>query len=245
MGILLGMRALPGRSSRTSLPEPAAVTRDSVAADQRRRILRATGELVAKRGYNGVSVELIVKRGKVSFKTFYKHFSNKEEAFLELFDTEMAAARERVDVALRETAEDPWPAQVAAGMRALFAAILADPIIAKACIVEAPTVGPVIAERYDAAMKSLAPLLREGRKQTPQGRELPKTLEDTLAGSVLWSAYQRLIVGEVDRIETLLPEAIIFVLRPYIGEKEATRWAEESQGVPGTRSGASASTAPS
>ncbi|HEX6601201.1 MAG TPA: TetR/AcrR family transcriptional regulator [Solirubrobacterales bacterium] len=238
------MRALPGRSSRTTLPEPATVTRDSAAEDQRRRIMRATGELVAKRGYNDVSVELIVKRAKVSFKTFYKHFSNKEEAFLALFDLEMEAARGRVAAALEEEAESPWPAQVAAAMRALFESILADPIMAKACIVEAPTVGPVIAERYEAAMKSLAPLLREGRKQSPQGAQLPKTLEDTLAGSVLWSAYQRLIVGEVDRIEALLPEAIIFVLRPYVGEKEATRWAEESQGTEGTRSGAGASTAP-
>lgn len=238
------MRALPGRSSRTTLPEPATVTRDSAAEDQRRRIMRATGELVAKRGYNDVSVELIVKRAKVSFKTFYKHFANKEEAFLELFDLEMAAARERVAAALKEEAEAPWPAQVAAAMRALFESVLADPIMAKACIVEAPTVGPVIAERYEAAMKSLAPLLRDGRKESPQGAELPKTLEDTLAGSVLWSAYQRLIVGEVDRIEALLPEAIIFVLRPYVGEKEATKWAEKSQGTHGTKTGEGVSTAP-
>lgn len=205
--------------------------------------MRATGELVAKRGYNDVSVELIVKRAKVSFKTFYKHFANKEEAFLALFDTEMAAARARVDAALAEEAKAPWPAQVAAAMRALFESILADPIIAKACIVEAPTVGPVIAERYDGAMKSLAPLLRRGREETAHGTELPKTLEDTLAGSVLWSAYQRLIVGEVDRIEALLPEAIIFVLRPYVGEKEATRWADQSQGT-GDEIGAGVSTAP-
>ena len=32
--------------------------------DQRQRILRATGELVAERGYHSVTVELIVKRGQ-------------------------------------------------------------------------------------------------------------------------------------------------------------------------------------
>lgn len=72
------MRALPGRASRTSLADPAAVTREGVKRDQRRRILRATGELVAKRGYNAVTVELIIKRARVSFKTFYVHFPNKE-----------------------------------------------------------------------------------------------------------------------------------------------------------------------
>jgi AcrR family transcriptional regulator len=223
------MRALPGRASRTSLAEPATVTRDAVAADQRRRILRATGELVAKRGYGDTSVELIVKRAKVAPKTFYNHFANKEESFIALFDAVMGDALGRVDAALAAAPEAPWPQRVALALREFFGVILADPIIARAWIVEAPTVGPAIAGRYQDATTALSPLLREGRKFSPTAAELPKTLEDTLAGGVLWSAYQRLIVGEVDRIEELLPEAIVFVLRPYVGEVEAARWAEWSR----------------
>jgi AcrR family transcriptional regulator len=224
------MRALPGRDSRRSPSgSPATVTRESVKADQRQRILRATGELVAKRGYNAVTVELIVKRAKVSYKTFYAHFSNKEECFLELFDAVMAQTRAQIDAALAAEADAPWPQQVVAGLRALFDAFIADPLIARASIVEAPTVGPLIIERYEKAMTVLSPLLRQGRAiDAPQRDELPATLEDTLAGGVLWSAYQRLIVGEADRIEALLPEAIEFVLRPYIGEAEAAQWAKWS-----------------
>jgi AcrR family transcriptional regulator len=224
------MRALPGRASRSSLAEPAGVTRDAVPDDQRQRILRATGELVAKRGYGGTTVELIVKRGHVAYKTFYNHFGNKEEAFIALFDSVIDEARDRIQGALTENADAPWPQQVAAALRALFDVILADPIISKAVIVEAPTVGPAIAERYQAATVALSPLLRLGREYEPRSAELPKSLEDTLAGGVLWSAYQRLIVGEVERIEELMPEAIVFVLRPYIGEGEAARWAEWSHG---------------
>jgi AcrR family transcriptional regulator len=230
------MRALPGRDQRASLAEaPATVTRESVKAEQRKRILRATGELVAKRGYNAVTVELIVKRARVSFKTFYNHFSGKEECFMELFDVVTGLARRRVETALAAEAGSPWPQQVVAALRALFASILADPLIARATIVEAPTVGPHIIERYEKSMKSLSPLLRHGRELSPNPDELPLTLEDTLAGGVLWSAYQRLIAGEVDRIEALLPEAIEFVLRPYIGEAEAAKWARssgEQQGEP-------------
>ncbi|HEX7058815.1 MAG TPA: TetR/AcrR family transcriptional regulator [Solirubrobacterales bacterium] len=223
------MRALPGRDSRSLADSPAAVTRDSVKEDQRQRILRATGELVAKRGYNAVTVELIVKRARVSFKTFYAHFRGKEDCFLELFDMVMEQTRAEVDAALAAEVDSPWPQQVVAALRALFNAFLADPLIARASIVEAPTVGPIIIERYEKAMTGLSPLFRQGREQSPQRDELPETLEDTLAGGVLWSAYQRLIIGEADRIETLLPEAIEFVLRPYIGEAEAAKWAKWSQ----------------
>jgi AcrR family transcriptional regulator len=226
------MRALPGRASRTSLPH--GVTRATVKEDQRQRILRATGELVAERGYHAVTVELIVKHARVSFKTFYGHFSNKEECFVELFETVMAEARERMEAAVeRERARGaPWAQQVAAALRALFDVFLADPLIARASIVDAPTVGPVMIDRYQQAMSGLTPLLRQGRALVPDAAELPPTLEDTLAGGLLWSAYQRLIVGEVDRIETLLPDAVVFVLRPYVGEREAAKWARWAEDRP-------------
>jgi AcrR family transcriptional regulator len=223
------MRALPGRASRSSLEELAPVTRTSAEEDQRRRILRATGELVAKRGYGDVTVGLIVKRAHVSFKTFYKHFGGKEECFLELFDITIAESAAQINAALTAEAASPWPRQVIAALGALFQTILADPLIARATLVEAPTVGAVIIERYERAMKALSPLLRLGRDFDPRAATLPETLEDTLAGGVLWSAYQRLVVGEVDRIEALLPEAIEFVLRPYLGEAEAARWARQAQ----------------
>lgn len=233
------MRALPGRAAQT--PPPFGVTRATVKEDQRQRILRATGELVAERGYHAVTVELIVKHAHVGFKTFYSHFSNKEECFVELFENVMAEARARMDAAVeRERGSGaPWPQQVAAALRALFDVFLADPLIARASIVDAPTVGAAMIDRYQQAMSGLTPLLRQGRDLVANADALPPTLEDTLAGGLLWSAYQRLIVGEVDQIEALLPDAVIFVLRPYVGEQEAARWAkwaeesapEEGQGA--------------
>jgi AcrR family transcriptional regulator len=218
------MRALPGSTSRASFGDAATAQQQ----DQRRRILRATGELVAKRGYHDVSVELIAKRAKVSFQTFYKHFSGKEEAFVALFDEVTGEARERILSALSAEPEAPWEKQIVLALRELFDVILSDPIIARATIVEAPTVGPAIADRYEEAMLALEPLIRLGRDVSPRGARLPETLEETLAGGVLWSSYQRLIAGEVDRIEALLPEAIVFVLRSYVGEAEARKWAEWS-----------------
>lgn len=217
------------------LADPATVTRAGVRQDQRQRILRATGELVAKRGYPAVTVELIIKRARVSFKTFYQHFPNKEACFLELFDSVAAGAREATEEALAAEPDAPWPRQVVIALHALFESILADPLIARATIVEAPAAGPVIAERYQAVMNSFSPLFALGRKFNPAAETLPATLEDTLAGGVLWSAYQRLIVGEVDRIEPLMPEAIEFVLRPYLGEADAANWAHSVEDQAGRR----------
>jgi AcrR family transcriptional regulator len=232
LGMLLFVQALPGRHSRATLDlPPAAVTRSSARADQRRRILRAVGELVAKRGYGDVTVELIVKRAHVSYKTFYKHFSGKEECFQALFDSVYRSTertiRERLDA---EPAT--WADQVVLALRTLIELIVAEPIIARAVIVETPTVGPGMLERYERASKALVPLFRAGRELSPRGAELPETIEETLAGSVFWSAYQRLIVGEAERLPELLPELVELVLRTYLGQAEAGRIARAEPAEP-------------
>jgi AcrR family transcriptional regulator len=221
--MLMFMRALPGRESRAPQEAPpAAVTRSSASADQRRRILRAVGELVAKRGYGDVTVELIVKRAHVSYKTFYKHFSGKEDCFLALFDRVFASTEMTINERL---AAEPrtWPEQVSVALSTMIELIVDDPIMARAVIVEAPTVGPGILDRYERAIKALVPLFRAGRELNPRGAELPDTIEDTLAGSIFWSAYQRLIVGEAESLPEVLPEVIELVLRTYLGEPEASR----------------------
>jgi AcrR family transcriptional regulator len=221
--MLMFMQALPGRSSRVTLEAPpATVTRSSAAADQRRRILRATGELVAERGYSDVTVELIVKRAHCSFKTFYKHFAGKEECFLALFQSAFEITERKIRHRL--AAPDlSWPEQVSAALRTFVEQILAEPVIARAVIVESPTVGPALTERYERATKAFAPLLRAGRDLNPRGAELPATIEDTLAGSVFWAAYQRLIVDEADELTAYLPVLTELILRTYLGPAEAAR----------------------
>lgn len=223
--MLMFMRALPGRESRVPLDaEPAAVTRSSAHRDQRRRILRAIAELVAKRGYADVTVELVVKRARVSYKTFYKHFSGKEDCFMELFDSAFGSTEKAIRERLEEKSEgSSWSDRVVLALGLWIDRIVAEPLIARAVIVEAPTVGPGMLKRYERVTKAFVPLFREGRALNPRGAELPETVEDTLSGSVFWSAYQRLIVGEAERLPELLPELIELALRTYLGQAEAAR----------------------
>jgi len=226
--MLMFVRALPGREARVKRGAPPAnVTRSSAPAEQRRRILRATTELVAKRGYGDVSVELIVKRARVSYKTFYKHFSNKEDCYTALFDRVVGSTEKTVRDLLAEEPRE-WGEQVALALRKLTELIVANPLTAKAIIVEAPAAGEGILERYEEATKAFVPLFREGREHSSRGAELPVTVEDTLAGSVFWAAYQRLIVGQADTLPEVMPELIQLVLRTYLGEAEAARIAAEA-----------------
>ena len=59
-------------------------------------------------------------------------------------------------------------------LRTLVEAIVAEPVMARAVIVESPTVGPAMTERYERATKALAPLLRAGPRTTRAAPSFPK-----------------------------------------------------------------------
>jgi AcrR family transcriptional regulator len=219
------MRALPGKASRQP-PGPEPVSRDAAAADQRRRILEATAELVSAQGYQETTMEEIVRRAKVGYATFYKHYPDKEAAFLALLDAATDRTVSRVEGAYKRE-EGPWADRVGAALGALFEDVAAHPAAARAALVEAVAAGPEAAAKHEAALKRLAPLLRPGRELNPRQAELPESLEETLAGGIVWVLGQRLIADEADKLRGLLPETLEFVLRPYVGEDEAAREAGE------------------
>jgi AcrR family transcriptional regulator len=214
---------LPGKASRQP-PGPQPVSRTAAAADQRRRILEATADLVAEHGYQGTKIETIVRAAKVGYATFYKNFADKEQCYLELLDAAYGVTFHRVQKAYDRERE--WPDQVAAGLGALFEQIVAHPTIGRACLVEVLTAGPDAVARHEALLGRFIPLLKPGRELNPRRAELPDTLEDTLTGGVLWVINQRLIAGEAEALRPLLPETIEFVLRPYVGEDKAAQEAQ-------------------
>jgi AcrR family transcriptional regulator len=215
------VRALPGKASRQP-PGPEPVSRSASAADQRRRILEATADLVAEQGYAETTIEQIIRRARVGYATFYKHYADKQEAFLALLDVAVERTAYVVEEAY-DREDGPWPDKVGAGLGALLEQVAAHPNVARACLVEAPTAGPEAAARHEAALKRFAPLLRPGRELNPRSDKLPDSLEDTLTGGVLWVINQRLIAGEEAKLRALLPESLEFLLRPYVGEDIAAR----------------------
>ncbi len=200
---------------------------DFVAKNQRERILLATAEVVAERGYQKATIELIAKTARVALGTFYEHFSSKEDCLLAAFDDSGEAAREVFDGLLDP--ELPWAEQIAAGLEILLAMIDREPARARLCIVEAQAVSAASLKRYQGMLEAVAPKLREGRQLNPRGERLPEGLEVAIAGGLGWMIHQRLVSGRGDELGGLLPEMLQVTLMPYVGEVEAVRAAEAAQ----------------
>lgn len=219
------METLPGYLKRM----PAGGDRfqaELMSRDQRGRILAATAEVVAKRGYQSTTVEHIVKRAGVARATFYENFDNREDCLLACLQVAEDEARECIRAATE--IEDHWPEKVRVGLAAYFDLVVSDPAMARTCLVESMTVGPAAIARYEQILQNFITLIGYGRELVPSGRELPDTLEESIVGGVFWMIHQRLLNGEIDQIPDLLPTMLEFALVPYLGERGAAEIAAKA-----------------
>jgi AcrR family transcriptional regulator len=206
------MRPPPGRQR---------LSREFIARHQRARIVNALAEETMERGYRAVTVADIVRRAGIARNTFYDNFASKEDCFLATQDYAVEEALQRVVEAASEV--ETWEDRLVAGLSAFLGYVASEPALARTCIVEALSAGPAAQERYEQSLQSFVPLLRIGRESSPHGDELPDTLEETIVGGMFWVIYQRIVLGETEQIETLLPDLVDFALTPYIGADSAQR----------------------
>ncbi|HEX3735733.1 MAG TPA: helix-turn-helix domain-containing protein [Solirubrobacterales bacterium] len=206
------MRPLPGRYP---------LSREFIAQHQRARITLALAEEIEEKGYRAVTVADIVRRAGIARNTFYENFSSKEDCFL-------AASEVAVNEALRRVIEaagkvESWPGRVNAGLAAFLNYVASEPALARTCIVEALSAGAAAVERYESSIQAFVPLFRMGRTVSRHGEDLPGTLEETIIGGIFWIVYQRIIMGQTEQLEELLPELTEFALTPYLGAEAAKR----------------------
>jgi AcrR family transcriptional regulator len=206
------MRPPPGRQR---------LSREFIARHQRARIVNALAEETMERGYRAVTVADIVRRAGIARNTFYDNFASKEDCFLATQDYAVEESLARVVEA--GAAVESWEDRFAAGLGAFLKYVASEPALARTCIVEALSAGPAAQERHEESLQAFVPLLRLGRKASPHGDELPETLEETLAGGIFWVIYQRIVLGETEQLEALLPDLVDFALTPYIGAESAQR----------------------
>lgn len=217
-----------GGTGRAWPTSAAPVGREASRALQREKLLRATVEVMAKRGFAATSVERICKAADVSFPTFRKHFSGKEECFLAAFDQSVVSAGEAVVAAAAEAGED-WAAQISASLGALLELIAADPARARVCLVESLTAGGAGIERYESATRLAVPALSLGRSKRRSKVELAPVLEETVLGGVAWVLHQKIATGEAAQAPSLHGGLLESLLSPYLGAQRAKELAASTK----------------
>ena len=204
-------------------PGRHGLPREFVARNQRERLIAGLAEAVAENGYAGTTIAHITRHAAVSRRTFYEHFSSKDECFIAAYDTVMVGLSQRVEDAFEQ--EEEWPQAVRAGLAAMLEFLTSEPHLARLSMVEALVAGPVVVEHYDAAIQNLVPYFEAGRKgrsaEVLEG--LSPATEEALVGGIVSLISRRIFAERTAELESLLPDLVEFALTPYLGSAEAAQ----------------------
>lgn len=194
-----------------------------VAQNQRARLIVGLTEVLYDVGYQSTTVSLIGQRAAVSKSDFYKHFESKDDCFYAAYETAIERIRERVLTACAEHEEDEWPPRVRDGIASMIALLASDPPLAGLTLVEGLRAGRGVYDRYQAALESFVPYLREGAPSAPGGDEVPLATDEAVIGGIASLLGRRVLAGEAEQLGELTPAVLEFALTPYLGTAEARR----------------------
>jgi AcrR family transcriptional regulator len=194
-----------------------------VAQNQRQRLIAGLTEALYEVGYQKTTVSLIGERASVSKSDFYKHFESKDDCFFAAYEAAIERIRKEVVGACASHDQSEWSPRMCDGIAALLTFLARDPALASISLVEGLRAGRGIYDRYQAAVESFVPYLRQGAPRTPDGEPVPAATDEAVVGGIASLLGRRILAGEAERIDELLPDVLEFALTPYLGATEARR----------------------
>jgi AcrR family transcriptional regulator len=168
---------------------------------------------VGANGYRTTTVSDVIARAGASSKTFYRHFSNKQECFLATYDLILERAMLRLTRAYNEA--EGWPERVDAAIRALFQAAVENPSAARLTLVEIAAVGPAGFERRERAFLTYERFIGDAMELAPgEGRVAELTVK-ALVGGIHGILSRRVLRGQPRKLMALVPDLVTWAMCYY------------------------------
>ncbi len=184
---------------------------------RRQPILEATVRVVGGQGYQATSVADVIAEAHASRSTFYKHFADKRDAFLNAYEL----ALERIFSAASDGARGAgaWPEAARGALAAVVELFARDSALARTATVEFAAAGEEARQRHRAALAHFARLLEDER---PSSRpSLPPSTALMAVSGVAGLIADEIRAGRAHDLPSFLPELEFAMLVPFIGPRAA------------------------
>ncbi len=212
------MRVPARERSRTSRGE---APRERVIEIQRSRLLAAALGAIEDLGYSRVTVAHISSRARVSRRTFYELFDNREDCLLAALESVVEMVRGEL---AREDLDDrSWRERVRMGLWSILSLFEREPVLARVCVVQALRGGPRVLECRERVLAELARVVDEGRHEGAGSDGCPPLTAEGLVGAAFTIVYGRLLRGEREPLTDLFGELMGMIVLPYLGPAAARR----------------------
>jgi AcrR family transcriptional regulator len=155
-------------------------------ADTRGRLLGGLALAIVEKGYAATTIADVVRHARVSKRTFYEHFADKEACYLALYAAVNDHLLAVIGAAVR--GGGPWRTRVEAAARAYLSELAAQPALARTFLVEIQAAGPrALAARramHERFAEHLRVLSAEAARDEPALTPLSAPLATAVAGGI-------------------------------------------------------------
>lgn len=176
-------------------------------ATQRERLLDGMARTVAEQGYAATSVADVLQASRISRRTFYERFADKEDCFIAAYDAIAEVCHARVSGAFN--AAPSWNEGISDGLDALLSALAAEPAFARLAVVEVLGAGPRGLARRDETMQRFAAFIQERRQQfDDQLSPHTDVVAQAIVGGIYELLYSRIVRGQTEQLPALSGELL-------------------------------------
>ena len=153
---------------------------------------------IEEKGFRNTAVADVVRIARTSRRTFYEHFSDREDCFLALFEATTAEMMGGIASAVQP--EAPWEEQVEVAVRLYFDGVAARPPLFRSFTRELPALGQAGADRQRAVTErfadTLVVLAESGSHK--QGPNAPRPLSRD-AATIIVGGLRELTVSALEQ----------------------------------------------
>ena len=149
-----------------------------VAGHQRARIHSAMLDLVADNGYDAVTVRDLARAAGVSTRSFYKHYSSKEQCFLRV----LQLITQRL-LRLFEPPREGTSERIQPSIESVVGAVISEPKAARLLCVDAYAAGPVALKHAESGRRSIEMAIDEWFGEKPH-RSRPSLVAEAIVAGV-------------------------------------------------------------
>jgi len=202
------------------------LTSEEIAINHRQRILLAVAELAQEQGYDATTINDIARRAKVDVKVFYRHFTDKQDAFMGFHELAFRAVMGVTASAFFEG--DTWPQRSWHAGVAFTRHLEQEPLTAHIGFIEAYNVGKMAIQRVEDSHTAFTLFLQEGYQYVGRDGAEDAAHEDPpgrLALEAIITAIYELVYLEVrgrrtGRLSRTLGAIAAIFLTPFVGVEE-------------------------
>jgi AcrR family transcriptional regulator len=192
-----------------------ALSPRAVESNQRRRMLAAMAAALEEHGCARVTVAHVLEGAKVSRRTFYEQFADKDDCLLAAYEEAEGRAWEQAAAAVASVPAEDWPGRVHAALAAALEFCASEPTTARLFTLEARAALPEIAAGQRRALERIAASLRAGNRPGGHAEDLPEDTERTLVANVAALGGAYILSGATELLPGLAPQLGDHLLQSY------------------------------